>query len=323
MSPGVVPKTPSGKIRRAAAREAFQSGAISGPPGLAFGLRIRLLASVARDRVRSALHAAGTALRAALIVTAGTAVLVALGPLAWILLHALPAGRPVRALSRVVSRVMVAISGCSVAVEGRSRLPRSGPLVLVANHTSYADTPFILAALGIDFVIVTMSEIFSWPVVGTFVRRGRHPTVDRWHPKQSLAHAQAVEQRLREGEVLLFFPEGGFTGAAGLRPFRLGAFSAAAATGAPVIPVALRGSRRIFPEGARLPRPGRVHVWIGEPLHPEGTGWKAVVDLRNRAAEAIASHCGEPRRAGVVAAGRTPATPREPTSPTPSPSASP
>jgi hypothetical protein len=46
-----------------------------------------------------------------------------------------------------------------------------------------------------------------------------------------------------------------------------------------------------------MPRPARVHVWIGEPMHAVGTGWKAVVDLRDRTAEAIALQSGEPRLA--------------------------
>jgi hypothetical protein len=36
-------------------------------------------------------------------------------------------------------------------------------------------------------------------------------------------------------------------------------------------------------------------VWIGSPLAPEGEGWHAIVSLRDRVAEAIATHCGEPR----------------------------
>ncbi|HEV2641717.1 MAG TPA: lysophospholipid acyltransferase family protein, partial [Candidatus Elarobacter sp.] len=137
--------------------------------------------------------------------------------------------------------------------------------------------------------------ILSWRLIGTIARRGRHPTVDRWHPQQSVADAAAIEGRLRGGESVLFFVEGGFSGIRGLKPFRLGAFEAAVATGAAVVPIALRGSRQLLSAGRRMPRPGRVHVWIGDPLRAEGSGWSATVALRDRAADAIAAHCGEPR----------------------------
>ena len=80
----------------------------------------------------------------------------------------------------------------------------------------------------------------------------------------------------------------------GLKPFRLGAFEAAVATGAPVVPIALRGSRELLPADTRIPHPGRVHVWIGEPLRSESPGWRGAVALRDQAAHAIAAHCGEP-----------------------------
>ncbi|MHB1223040.1 MAG: acyl carrier protein [Gemmatimonadaceae bacterium] len=76
------------------------------------------------------------------------------------------------------------------------------------------------------------------------------------------------------------------------------ACAAAVAAGVPVVPVALRGARAVLRGGERLPHPGRIDVWIGEPLRradEERDGWRAALDLCDRAATAIAAHCGEPR----------------------------
>ena len=301
--PGVVPKTPSGKIRRAAARDAFQSGAISGVQRAPLLLRASLAAGVALAAVQTGGRAAFRAVQCVYLVFVWSVALLVLGPLLWMLMHTLPAGRPVRALSRIVSRIALVISGCRIDIEGLAQLPKQGPLVLVTNHASYADTPVLIAALPIDFVIVAMTEILTWPLIGTFSRRGEHPLVDRWHLSQSLADAATIERRLRDGEAILFFAEGGFSRASGLRSFRLGAFEAAVATGAPVVPIALRGTRRLLPAETHMPHPGHVHVWIGEPLRAVGTGWKAAVELRDRAADAVAQHCGELRRDGIVGPG--------------------
>lgn len=231
----------------------------------------------------------------ACLFAAWTIALLALGPIIALLFVALPAGRPVRTLSRLVARIVLFVSGCRVEVQGAEHLPRKGPVVLVANHTSYADTPVLLAALPVDFVFVVMKETLSWRVIGAVVRRGRHLTVDRWHPRQSVADVAPVEQRLRAGDSVLFFPEGGLSYARGLRPFRLGAFEVAAATGASIVPIALRGSREILPENVHLPHPRKVTVWIGEPMRATAAGWRGIVDLRDGAANAIAAHCGEPR----------------------------
>ena len=300
VQPGVVPKTPSGKIRRASARAAFESGAISHGPRAPLRLRASLAAGAALAAMKRALPKALRAVECVYLAVLWSLTLIILGPFVLILMYVLPAGRPVRVLSRIVSRIALSISGCRIEIDGLERLPKHGPLVMVTNHASYADTPALVAALPIDFVIVAMTEILSWPLIGALSRRGEHPLVDRWHLAQSLADAASIENRIRNGEVILFFAEGGFTRASGLRPFRLGAFEAAVAAGAPVVPIALRGTRRMLPADTRIPHPGTASVWIGEPLHAIGTGWKAAVELRDRAAEAIAKHCGEVRRDGVL-----------------------
>ena len=126
--------------------------------------------------------------------------------------------------------------------------------------------------------------------------------MDRADVQQSVADAEATARALAAGEAILFFPEGTFTAATGLRPFRLGAFKTAAEAGVPVVPMALRGTRQILRGDSPWPRPGRVHLWVGPPLKPEGTDWSAIVGLRDRVADAIAAHCAEPRL-DLVAAG--------------------
>jgi hypothetical protein len=54
-----------------------------------------------------------------------------------------------------------------------------------------------------------------------------------------------------------------------------------------------------------LPRPGRISLWAGEPIAPDGKDMAALVRLRARVADAIAGHCGEPRL-DLVAAGPAP-----------------
>jgi 1-acyl-sn-glycerol-3-phosphate acyltransferase len=294
-APGTVPKTPSGKIRRSAMRQAFETGQLGGVRGVPFGVRARLAVSRVFDVARDVARAVARSVQVAYLAAVWSITLIALGPIIGILLLVLPRGKPVRMLSRVVARMSLFISGCRVDVDGGEHVPGDGAVVFVTNHTSYADTPVLAAVIPRDFLFVAMTEILSWRLIGLVARRGQHLTVDRWHVQQSVADAAAVESALNAGEAVLFFAEGGFSRARGLRPFRLGAFEAAVATGAPVIPIALRGSREILPADTHLPHPRKVHVWIGEPIRASGRDWNALLDLRERAADAIAAHCGEPR----------------------------
>lgn len=109
-----------------------------------------------------------------------------------------------------------------------------------------------------------------------------------------MADAARATARLRAGTSLFVFPEGTFVRHPGILPFRLGAFKAAVETGCPVIPVALRGTREILPDGTWLPRAGSITVTVGAPLAPQGGGWTEMVRLRDEARAAIARRTGEP-----------------------------
>jgi 1-acyl-sn-glycerol-3-phosphate acyltransferase len=287
VAPGTVPKTPSGKIRRSASRAVYLQGPAGPNVRGSRALRARLIALSIPRALRALGESASRGVYAVYLALASAAAALVLGPPLAVLLFTLPPGRPVRALSGLVARLLFAITGCRLAVRGRGRLPRGRPMVLVANHSSYADVPTILAALPSDVVIVAMREIDSWPFVGTFVRRGEHPTVDRWQAQRSVADSAAIEARVRAGHAVLFFPEGKLGSGDELAPLRLGAFETAIAAGAPVVPVSIRGAHRVLRHGTRLPRRGLIEVIIGDPIAPQGEGWRAVVALRDRAAAAL------------------------------------
>jgi 1-acyl-sn-glycerol-3-phosphate acyltransferase len=296
--PGAVPKTSSGKVRRAAAKDMFVGGELGRTARTSLGARLRLFAGAAVGELRPRVSRAARALYAAYLAV----MLPGVALLPWLVVWLVPNRRFAFALGRLTARVGWRLTGCRLTVEGLEHLETKGPFVLASNHASYADVPALMATLPLDFVFVAKREVLGYPIIGTYVRRAGHPTVDRWDAQQSLADAGLVQRAIADGDSLLFFPEGTFTAATGLRPFRLGAFRTAAEARVPVLPLALRGTRRALRGDSWLPRPGPIHVWIGAPIPPRGREWADVVALRDEVAEVIAARCGEPRL-DLVAAG--------------------
>jgi 1-acyl-sn-glycerol-3-phosphate acyltransferase len=191
------------------------------------------------------------------------------------------------------------MAGCRLRLEGTENLGGTG--ILAANHSSYLDVVALLAALPVDVRFVAKRELERTPLVGTVIRKVGHLTVDRFDLSRSLADADRVARALRGGVPLLFFPEGTFTAAPDLLPFRLGAFKAAVEAGCPVIPIAIIGTREILPAGRWLPRPAPVTVSVGPRLRPEGQGWREIVRLRDLARAAIAERLARgPAETGPV-----------------------
>ena len=280
LDPGTLPKTSSGKLRRAECRRAYEQGRLGKQQRRVAGQWVRLAA-------RWAGHEAAEAVRGAGRLAFGLWAALVFGLCAGACRLLLPLG-----LMRGAARVFLRLSGLRPSLEGE--VP-AGPAVIVSNHASYLDSIFLLAALLPGVRFVAKREAFSLPLMGAFLRAGGHLAVERREADRSAADAGDLVRALGQGQTLVVFAEGTFTRARGLRPFRLGGFQAAAQAGCAVVPVAISGSRRVMPEGRRLPRPGRVRIMVAAPIVPAGDDWREVLRLRDEAFQTILARCGEPR----------------------------
>ncbi|HUR22545.1 MAG TPA: lysophospholipid acyltransferase family protein [Acidimicrobiales bacterium] len=150
-------------------------------------------------------------------------------------------------------------------VEGRERLPE-GPFILAPVHRSNIDTPLAgaittrrMCFLGKDSMWKFRASAWLFNNLGGVpVRRG---TSDR----EALRKCMEVLQR---GEPLVIFPEGGRRSGPVVEPLQEGAAYLALRAAVPIVPVGIGGSERAMPKGAKIMRPTRVHIVVGEPILP-------------------------------------------------------
>ncbi len=175
-----------------------------------------------------------------------------------------------------------------VRVEGAiDAIPRSGPVIVAANHASNLDPVVIAAALmprlGRRLQWLGKKELFSWPILGWVATNGGVHPVDR-----STADVEAFRLAVRildEGHALFVFPEGTRSHDGTLSEARDGVSVLALRTGAPIVPVGIAGSFEVWPRGQKFPHPGgRVTVRVGSPFRvadglPAGTDRKAAKSL--------------------------------------------
>jgi 1-acyl-sn-glycerol-3-phosphate acyltransferase len=202
------------------------------------------------------------------------------------------ADRAVRRWSRMALRAC----GLQPRVTGVEHLEGVGAAILAANHASYIDSVVLMAAIPTDFRFLAKRRLADYPMIGTVIRKVGHVTIDKATVAQQLSSADILSRLLRDGRQMLVFPEGTFFRSPELLPFRLGAFKAAVETGRPIVPIALRGTRRALPDGTWLFTHGPIEVMIGAPLVPAAQGWQEMVRLRDEARTIIAHGSGEPVR---------------------------
>jgi 1-acyl-sn-glycerol-3-phosphate acyltransferase len=200
-----------------------------------------------------------------------------------------------------VLKVLFALVGCDVRVVGKEYMETPGAKIYASNHTSYFDVLPLMLGLGVPYRFVAKMEVGRMPFIGTFLKQMGHLKFDRTDPESRLRQADEMEEFLRNGESVFVFPEGTFTPEDGVRPFQLGAFKAAVATGAPIIPVSIAGTRRFLRDGTYLPLPTSVTITLSPPIYPSTTAnsaassdWHELIRLRDATREAIVCHAGEP-----------------------------
>jgi len=287
--PRTVLKTPSGKIRRRAMRDAYVAGTL-GARESAILQSARLVAADLQARSERGVSRLGRGIFTAWI--AGVVLISA--PLLWMYMAPRSPGRLANRAAKRWSRFVLAACGVRPRVTGLENVSGVRTGILVANHASYIDAIVMMAAIPAEFHFIAKRALTRYPLIGTVIKKAEHLTIEKARMIERLAGADTLASRLRQGDLLMVFPEGTFAQSPGLLPFRLGAFRAAVDAGRPVVPIAIRGTRQVLPDGTWLFRRAPIVVTIGAPIYPQAQGWPEMVRLRDRSVDEIARSSGEP-----------------------------
>jgi 1-acyl-sn-glycerol-3-phosphate acyltransferase len=299
--PGSVPKTSSGKIRRAAAKELYATGALVRPQRgvrqqmmrlalASLGPRLSRLSQTIKDRLYAAWWWT--------VLSVGFAV-------GWPAVMVLPRLEWRWAVLRGLSRAALAAMGVPISVSGLARVPR-GQAIIMFNHASYADAIILAAVLPGEPTFLAKKELAQQFFAGNVLRRLGALFLERYDLSGSLADTAAATDAAKTGRLLVFFPEGTFTRRPGLLSFHLAPFKIACEANLPVLPGVLRGTRSMLRSDQWFPRWAPISVETAAAVKPTGTDFASVLKLRQAVREVILAGCGEPDLGELV---KPPATP--------------
>jgi 1-acyl-sn-glycerol-3-phosphate acyltransferase len=160
-------------------------------------------------------------------------------------------------------------------VVGAEKIPPAGGLIVAANHISNLDPPLLGIALPRPISYMAKKELFAMPVLKQLIARLNAFPVDR--QAGGTAAIRAALRMLKEGRCVGIFPEGG-RNVTGTNEEKAGAAFLAAASGAPVVPAAIVGTRKLRPFG-------RVTVVFGDPMTVRRDRQSQGADMEKNAGE--------------------------------------
>ncbi len=163
-------------------------------------------------------------------------------------------------------------------------VPRSGPLIVAANHASNVDGVLVggwlTPALGRRIHWLGKKEMTEWPVIGPLARYGSIHPVDR--ARGDAGAFRLAEELLADGQVLVVFPEGTRSANGDLQRPKDGLALLAIRSGAPILPVGLVDTDRFWPKGRPIWHLGRrVEMHVGRAFTlEEALGADTMADRR-------------------------------------------
>lgn len=163
----------------------------------------------------------------------------------------------VRSLMRLTNRM---------EAKGLERIPRSGPLIIVANHTSNIDPPALMSQVVPvrPAAIMAKKEVFSFPPLGRLFLSWKGIPVDRSRDGGDMSALRAAMEVLKNGGCLVLFPEGTRSRGRQIRP-KLGVAMLAHKTGAPVLPARIFNTEKLF-------KLGKITIKFGSPRRFDPAG---------------------------------------------------
>lgn len=178
---------------------------------------------------------------------------------------------------RVWSQGILWAAGVDVELVGTENIHPEAAQILVANHVSWFDVWAIAATLPRVYHFVAKKELARIPLFGRAWITCEHIAIDRSNLNAAVASLdEAAEKIRRDHATIVMFPEGTRSATGRLQRFKKGAFVLAIKAGAPVVPVAITGSREVMPKGGWIVRPGHIQIRFGKPISVDG------VDVRDR-----------------------------------------
>lgn len=170
-------------------------------------------------------------------------------------------------------RLGLFLSGISATIVGAEHIQRGRAAVYAVNHASHVEPPILFDALHDLFPnlrILYKAELRKLPILTRAFDLAGFVPLERGNPEQTLPAIEAAARALQRGASFLIFPEGTRSRTGALLPFKKGGFIMALKGQAPIVPVAITGTRSAMRKGSLVIRPVRVRVQFGPPVETAG-----------------------------------------------------
>ncbi len=160
------------------------------------------------------------------------------------------------------------------------------PYVVVANHESYADV-FLISCFPWEMKWLSKDTMFKIPLMGWMMQMAGDIKLIRGKRESAIDAINQCRDRLKKKVSIMIFPEGTRSKSWEMLPFKDGAFRLAIEAGAPVLPIAVAGTRGAMAKGTFQFLPAKAIAQVLEPIDTSAMTLSDIPTLKQLARERI------------------------------------
>lgn len=189
--------------------------------------------------------------------------------------------------ARLWARRVIWSTGSKVIIHGQENVPKDKGVVFIANHQSYLDIPVMIGYIEKPKGFIAKIELLKIPILSMWIKHLGGVYIVRNNPKQSLKAINEGAEKIKKGDSMVIFPEGTRSADGKLGEFKPGSLKLAIKSGAPIVPVVIKGTVNVMPKKKFAVKPSQIEVYVLPPIIQDKAAKIDTNDLTEKIRNAI------------------------------------
>lgn len=166
--------------------------------------------------------------------------------------------------------ILLKIAKANIEVIGEEKVPKDRAVVFIGNHQGNMDIPLLFGFINKPMTFVAKAELGKIPLLSDWMKLLQCTFIERKSPRKSIQAIHDAADGVKKGYSQVIFPEGTRSKGGPHHEFKAGSFKLAFMSGAPIVPVTIDGTWRIYEGKKRLQRHQNVKLIIHDPIETSG-----------------------------------------------------
>ncbi|MBQ7539002.1 MAG: 1-acyl-sn-glycerol-3-phosphate acyltransferase [Treponema sp.] len=162
------------------------------------------------------------------------------------------------------------VTRSTVEVTGLEKIPQDRAVVFIGNHQGNMDIPLLFGYINKPMTFVAKAELGKIPLLSDWMKLLQCTFIERKSPRKSIQAIHDAAEGIKKGYSQVIFPEGTRSKGGPHHEFKAGSFKLAFMSGAPIVPVTIDGTWRIYEGQKKVKKGQHVRLIIHDPIETAG-----------------------------------------------------